>query len=1104
MMIDPGGSLGEVKFGILGRLQVRDDRGAEVPVPAARQRVLLAALLLHAERVVPVGRLAEIVWDGDGPADAHNTVRSYAQRLRGVLGPDGAARIVTRDPGYLMRVGEDEFDYQRARTLAAQAAAALTKGEFEHARAEAVSALSLWRDAPLVDVRSRTLHDAWDGRLEELRLQVLERRIEAELRLGAAESLLSELAELIRQHPLREHLRGLHMSALAAAGRRADALSAYLAARQALVDAAGIEPGAELRTLHQKILADEGELPPHDAAAESAGSDAHARAGAAVGCQLPTDTRLFTGRAAELRALIDLADSAIAGTARVTAIDGMGGAGKTTLAVHAAHRLRVMFPDGQLFLDLHGHTPGLEPLSAEDALEWLLRSLGVAAERIPADPGERAALYRARLDGSSTLIILDNAASAAQVRPLLPGADSCLVMVTSRRRLTGLDEAAWLSLDTLPEEQALDLLSAVAGAGRIDRRDPAAAQLVTLCGHLPLAIRIVAARLRSHRTLRLEDLLDQLRNEGTRLGRLRDEDRDPAAVFASSYAALPRAEQRLFRLLGHNPGMDLDVRAAAAVIGSADLAEVDRQLETLLDHNLLSQHEEGRYRFHDLVRLFATALAEADDPAERDAARDRLWEYYLRGARAADRHFARHTRPEPVPEVTASCLPPVVLPCLRDRSDAQAWMRAERANLLAAAYARPDLTVEYAFALSAFIQEEGPWDQITALHRAAIQVATDRGDLPGEAGAQWELGRVLNLVGDYPAAAMHLERALAVWKQLGNPIGQANALWELGRSRGQLWEEPAAIDLHEQALALFREVGDRLGEANALWGLGSLAWSTGDTVGSVDCFTQALAIFRGLGHRLNEFDALMGLGLAHWLSGDLRPATEFQLSALSLARELGNRVSEAGALTELGRVHGAAGRVEEAAAALDGALALFQDLELHARAARARVERGQVYLAAGDVSAAAGMLDQALAEARAQGAQTDSAYALVIEGAIHLAAHDVPKAFAALERSRSIARNLNVPLIAARAEAELARAHHASGDSRTAYELLDQARAYFRGKENRWGLALVALYRAAIAADDGDAPTALTFYQDAEELARQSGAEHFEAQAREGIARCAP
>ena len=1083
------GSLGEVRFGILGRLHVQDDSGAELPIPAAQQRALLAALLLQADRVVPVARLVEIVWDGDGPAGAHNTVRTYAQRLRAALGPGGAARIVTRDPGYLIRVGEEELDYRRAQALAAQCATALSKSQFEQARAEAISALSLWRDTPLIDIRSRTLHDAWSGRLEELRLQLLERRIEAELRLGVAESLLPELAELIGRHSLREHLRWLHMSALAVSGRRADALNAYLDARETLVEAAGIEPGAELRTLHQQLLADDGDLVPASVPQNRI----------TVGCQLPTDTRLFTGRAAELLVLTDLADASAGETTRVAAIDGMGGTGKTTLAVHAAYRLRTAFPDGQLFLDLHGHTPGLEPLSAEDALEWLLRSLGVAPERIPGDPGERAALYRARLDGSNTLIILDNAASAAQVRPLLPGAGRCLVLVTSRRRLTGLDEAAWLSLDTLPDAQALDLLCAVAGPGRIDASDPATAQLVALCGHLPLAIRIVAARLRSHRTLRISDLLDQLRDEGTRLGRLRDEDRDPAAVFASSYAALPTAEQRLFRLLGHNPGGDFDVHAAAAVIGSADVANVDRLLETLLDHNLLSQHESGRYRFHDLVLLYATRLADADAPAERDAARDRLWEYYLRGAMAADQYFARHTHPVPVP---APLAPSRTVRSLRDRAEAQAWMRAERGNLLAAAYARPDLTVEYAFALSAFLQEEGPWDQVAALHRTAIQVARERGDRAGEAGAQWELGRVLNLVGDYPGAATQLEQSLSGWRELGNRTGEANALWELGRARGQLWDLAAAVDLHEQARAIFRETGDRLGEANVLWGLGSLAWSTSDTAKAIDCFGQALAGFRSLGHRLNEYDALMGLGLTHWSKGELRRATELQLSALNLARELGNRVSEAGALTELGRVHVAAGRFPEAAATLDGALELYRDLGLPSRAARAQVERAQVYLATGDLPAAVRTVQQSLAEVRNEGASSDEAYALVIEGSVHLAAKNPSAAFVPLELALSIARDLHVRLIEARAEAELARAHHASGSPRASAELLDNAHAYFHAADNRWGQALIATYRAAFAADTGATSQALTHYQNAVELARESGAEHIEAQARAGIARC--
>ncbi|MBC3844052.1 hypothetical protein GXW82_39225 [Streptacidiphilus sp. 4-A2] len=390
--------------------------------------------------------------------------------------------------------------------------------------------------------------------------------------------------------------------------------------------------------------------------------------------QLPADTRSFTGRGQEIEHLLALArdepDAAGGGTVVISAIDGMGGVGKSALAVHAAHLLREQYPDGQLFVDLHGHTKGMEPLTADSALNRLLSSLGVPPQLIPRDLGERAAFYRDRLADTRTLIVLDNAQSAAQVRPLLPGTAGCLVLVTSRKRLAGLDDAYSVALGTLPVAEAVALLRKVATPERVAADHPALDELAALCGCLPLAIRIVAARLRHHPSLRVEDVIDQLRDEGARFEHLADEDRSLTAVFDLSYSALPAAEQDLFRDLGRVPGADFDTGAVARLI-DADRRTADRLLTTLVDHNLLIQHAPDRYRLHDLVRLFARALGEEDPAAEAESAVERLLDHYQHIGQEADHRLARSRRPGRPGAAT----PPA--PAQRfDRVSALAWLHA--------------------------------------------------------------------------------------------------------------------------------------------------------------------------------------------------------------------------------------------------------------------------------------------------------------------------------------------------------------------------------------------------------------------------------------------
>ncbi|MGC0418200.1 ATP-binding protein [Embleya sp. AB8] len=782
--------------------------------------------------------------------------------------------------------------------------------------------------------------------------------------------------------------------------------------------------------------------------------------------QLPADPAGFVGRDEELARLeaTITAPGAAASTVVISAIDGMGGVGKSALAVRAAHRLRGRYPDGQLFIDLHGHTAGQAPRDAAEVLEWFLRSLGVPPQSIPRELDERAACYRDRLADTRTLIVLDNAVGTAQIRPLLPGTPGCLVIVTSRKRLTGLDDAHTVALDTLTPAEATELLHRVAGPDRIPRGHPAIAELVELCGRLPLAIRIVAARLRHRRALRVEDLVEQLRDESGRLGRLGDEARDLTAVFDASYTALPEAERRLFRRLGRVPGPDFDGYAAANLL-DADVPTAERLLDSLLDHNLLIQLTPGRYRFHDLIGLHARSRG-ADGPrgdcepteeAERAAARGRLLDYYLHTARQADGRLTPHQRPGP-PRTGPV---PVAVPDLPDRAAALTWVRAERDNLMAVA-ADPRCVIALAASLAAFLLQEGPWPQAAALQRSAADAAHESGDRYGEATALENLGRVWYVQGEFAAAAEPYERALAGYRDVGDRHGEASALEELGRVRYMLGEFAAAAELHERALAGFRELGDRYGEAGSLWSLGRVRHATGDYPAAADALEQALARYLDVGARQGEASALWELSRVRHASGDYPGAGSLQERALVIMRELGNRQGEANALWSLGRIRLTTGDVPAAAAALERALAIYLDLGKRDGEAYALKDLGRVRAATGDVSAAIELLERALILFRDLGQRYGEINTL----------HD------------------------------LGRVRHAAGDVPAAAALFERARAFFRDAGDHQGEAEVLTSMGALTLDTAGPRAALPLYREARDLARRVHSPLDEARALEGAARC--
>jgi DNA-binding SARP family transcriptional activator len=952
---------------LLGPLRLLDDDGERVEVTGPRQRNLLAALAVYANQPVSADNLAEMVWDGAPPPGSIVTLRSHLARLRRLLGARIARRIVTRPPGYAIELGDDELDLLEFANHCRRAGAALRAADYAEASEFGARALALWRGRPLSDVPSELLRDLLVPQFERQRIQVAEDWIEAELRLGRYEPVLERLRDLTAQYPLREHFHVQLMLALAHTGRRAEALTAYQDARKTLVSELGVEPGQEMRALHERILADEPELP---AATE-------------IPRQLPAAAGHFTGRNAELEWLTDLAEpgdpqAGAPDPVVISAIDGMAGIGKSALAVHAAHALSSRFPDGQLFVDLHAYTKGHPPRDPGDALGMLLRALQVPAQRIPEDTQERAALYRQRLTGTRTLILLDNAADEAQVRPLLPAAPGCLVLVTSRRRLKGLDDARSVSLGLLPLRDAVALLRAVAGPDRIAADDPLLDEIAQRCGRLPLAVRIAAALLRHRPAWSPEHLIALLRDENRRLSALSDGERDLATVFDLSYAGLTGQHRLLLRRLALVPGPDADAYAAAALLDT-DPDTATGLLENLVDHNLLIAYAPGRYRMHDLIRAHARTLADADPAPDRAAALDRLLHYYAHTAHDASVPITRRPR-------RASARPaPAYAPVLAGPEDARAWLRAERDNLEHAyAHAAANALHTHALGLAAGLAEtlrtDGPYTRALALHQAATDTAQLQGnptahadalidlgimqrltgDRPGEADMLAETGVIRRVRGDLAGAGADLSRALEIYRATGDRHGEADALTEAGRVRALIGDLPGAGDALGRALEFYRTTGHHHGEAYALTNIATVRRLTADLPGAGDLLGRALEIYRAIGYGQGEAEALANLGIVRRLTGDLAGAGDAQAVALEIYQKIGSRHDEAWALNQYAATIAAGRDLPRALELYQRALAMNRDLDKADGQALALEGLGECHLTAGEVEPGAAYLRRAL------------------------------------------------------------------------------------------------------------------------------------------------
>ena len=739
--------------------------------------------------------------------------------------------------------------------------------------------------------------------------------------------------------------------------------------------------------------------------------------------QLPADTEHFTGRARELERLLGLA--ARDGTTPIAVVTGMAGIGKSTLVVNAAHRMASAFPDGVLFVDLHGFTPEAEATPPGSVLDTLLRGLGVPGGQIPPRLDAVTALYRSALAGRRVLVVLDNAFDEAQARPLLPGVPGCLVLVTSRRRLAGLDEAEHLILDTLDPAEAAALFRRVVGA-KGGLTDQVVDRIVELCAYLPLAIRITGARLRVSRATPAAALCAQLEAEATRLAVLHDGERSVSAAFTVSYRHLPDEQRRMFRLLSLARGPDVDSHAAAA-LADLDPEPAGRLLDGLEAVSIVEQRSTGRYRFHDLLRPYATQCAVADEPeAGRGAALTRLLDHYTASAAIA-MNVAYPHEVDHRPRVTVPATP---TPRPRTAARAVEWLDTEHANLMAAArHGSAGHTLLLSAILHRHLYIGGHYADAHELHTAALEVALAGGDEAAQLTALIGLGDIAFATTQDDDAAARYHQALRIGRGLRDRDGERAALLGLGRVYQATGRYEEAEDRLRQSLAIARELGHRDGEHAALYPLGYVYRLIGRHNEAEDCLHRSLAIAREIGNRKGENATLIGLGYVHLLTGKYVRAEECLVQATVIAKDLGDRVGTLRALNVLGEVHRRTGHHERAVDRLTEALTLARDIGDRNGEVEALWNLGHVHRATGDLTTATSHLGHALRLATDIGDRNGIFEALHGLGHIQHATGRAAEALASHQAALDIAVDLNQPHDQARAHDGLAHAHQALGDA---------------------------------------------------------------------------
>ncbi|MBM7436950.1 BTAD domain-containing putative transcriptional regulator [Streptomyces sp. HB132] len=944
----------ELRFTVLG--PVRAWRGSEaLPSGSPQQRALLAALLLRDGRTATAAELIDALWGDDPPSQALATVRTYASRLRKTLGQD---TLVSEAGGYAVRVPREALDLTLAQDLASEAEKARGGGDRCQARTLINKLLGLWDGEALASLPGPYAENQRTS-LEEWRLQLTETRLDLDLEVGCHAEAVSELTALTAAQPLRERLRELLMVALYRSGRQAEALAVYADTRRLLAEELGVDPRPELSQLQQRILrADEELARPADDPAPAAAPVRPA--------QLPATVPDFTGRAAFVRELGDRLASAEGSVMAVSALAGIGGVGKTTLAVHVAHQARPHFPDGQLYVDLQG--AGGRAAEPDTVLGAFLRALGTADSAIPDSLDERAALYRSTLDGRRILVLLDNAHDAAQIRPLLPGTEGCAALVTSRVRMVDLAGAHLVDLDVMSPEEALQLFTRIVGDERVLAEREAALDVVAACGFLPLAIRIAASRLASRRTWTVSVLAAKLADERRRLDELQAGDLAVKATFELGYGQLELAQARAFRLLGLADGPDISLAAAAALL-NLDPHTAEDLLESLVDTSLLESAAPGRYRYHDLVRLYARACAERDEqpPVGRELALSRLLDFYLATAagvyaleRPGDRLVA-HLEPTRYPGLT-----------FEDRHSALDWLYSEANCLLACArqstghsmlrravdllWAAKDLAESGAnsksYESAALTTRDaaqaygdahaegrarttitnvlivaGRFDEADAEAQRAMQLARSAEDPVPNCWAPNDRGVIAIYQGRHEEGERYLLQAIENFRADSNYVGQASALCNLSRIHVSLGRIPSAIELAQQGIDIYDRMGLSLRLANGRYALGIALTRAGRLPEALKQLTEALALFHDNRQPLWEGVTHFRLAEAHLAAFRPTLAAAHAEQAIAL-RGIGGEWRRGTVLTVLGRALDSIGQPDRARACWLEALAIYEQLDV--------------------------------------------------------------------------------------------------------------------------------------------------------------------------------
>ncbi|MFJ2212961.1 AfsR/SARP family transcriptional regulator [Streptomyces sp. NPDC101062] len=961
-----------LRFSVLG--PVRAWRGGEALASGSpQQRALLASLLLREGRTATAAELIDGLWGDEPPSQALAAVRTYASRLRKVLTP---GVLVSESGGYALRTDPDALDLNVAQELAADADKARAAGDRGQARSLISKSLNLWDGEALASVPG-PYAETQRTRLEEWRLQLTEALLDLDLEVGAHTEAVSELTALTAEHPLRERLRELLMVALYRSGRQAEALAVYADTRRLLADELGVDPRPELSELQRRILQADEDLarPPEER------EPVHSVPRPA---QLPATVPDFTGRADFVRELGNRLATAEGSVMAVSALAGIGGVGKTTLAVHVAHAARTHFPDGQLYVDLQG--AGTRVAEPEAVLGSFLRALGTPDTEIPDSLDERSALYRSALDGRRVLVLLDNARDAAQIRPLLPGTTGCAALITSRARLVDLVGAHLVDLDVMSPEEALQLFTRIVGLERVTAEREAALDVVAACGFLPLAIRIAASRLASRRTWTVSVLAAKLADERRRLDELQAGDLAVAATFELGYGALDDAQARAFRLLGLADGPDISLAGAAALLDLAQ-REAEDLLESLVDTSLLESAAPGRYRYHDLVRLYARACAERDeqDPSERRSALSRLLDFYLTTSarvyaleRPGDR-LVDHLEPASYEGLTftdrhhaqdwlyaeANCL----LACVRQSAEGPAAATSSTAtgsgagatgtdtlrravDLLwasldlgesganAKAYEATATAVRDAarafgddraegralIALSNVHLVTGRFDQADEETRQAMTLAERTGDTLTVCWVSNHLGAIAIYQNRNTDAEVHLLRAIEDFRAGENPPGEASALCNLSRAHLSMGRTASAVSLAREGIRIYERMGNALRAANARYALGLALTKSGHLSDAAQQLVDALETFRDSRQRLWEGMTLFRLAEVDLAGRRPAPAASNAEMALTVLRGIGGEWRRAQVLTALGRALNGIGQTGRAQVCWQEALGIFEEL----------------------------------------------------------------------------------------------------------------------------------------------------------------------------------